>query len=321
MRIVLPVLFAGIGLAQNHSDPASLIQAVAETARSVSSWRIEGTVEYSGQVSRSTGRFRLLMQSPGKTRYEEVTNTVSTIVVCNGADAWLYSPPLRRYRKDLTDGNKLCSPFVGDWKLLPTTLQSPKNAGSCGPDPKLKTSEYQLIRGYSEPEITSAGRITRTLCIDPGRKQVVWEKWAVGHDAQMYRYFIADQPAEYTPGAFAFDPPPGTILTNHELPAPVKLGMRAYPRDPSVTMPRPVSAPEPSYTPEARSARLEGTVLLWVIIDTKGVPYEVLVYRPLTPDLDAEAVRTVRRWRFTPAMRNGVAIEHGATIEVNFRMR
>src|SRR5258708_31232742 len=112
MRILLPVLVVGIGRSQSRNDPASLIQSVADTARSVSNWRIEGTVDYSGHDSRSTGRFRLLMQSPGKTRYEEVTDTVSTIVVCDGANAWLYSPPLRRYRKDLAEGNNLCSPFV-----------------------------------------------------------------------------------------------------------------------------------------------------------------------------------------------------------------
>jgi outer membrane biosynthesis protein TonB len=45
-----------------------------------------------------------------------------------------------------------------------------------------------------------------------------------------------------------------------------------------------------------------------VAIGIDGTPSEVFVYQDLSPDLDDEAVRTVRQWRFTPGKGNGQAV-------------
>jgi protein TonB len=57
------------------------------------------------------------------------------------------------------------------------------------------------------------------------------------------------------------------------------------------------------------------------VIGTNGAPSEVLVYRPLSPDLDAQAVNAVRQWRFKPATKNGSPIALAVEIEVNFQLR
>jgi TonB family protein len=322
MRIGMLLFLMGIGFAQTRDDAAGLIQAVADSAADTTNWRIEGTIEYSGSNpgDKATEQFKIL-QSPDKTRFEQAGDRAPAVIVCNGADAWIYSPPLRRYRKEPSDGNKLCSPFVGDWKRLPITIQSPKVAGACGPNPKVKAPGYRLVRGFFEPEIASAGRITRTLCIDEDRKLIVWEKWASRYGSRVYTYLRIDHPVGFPASDFAFDPPPGSIATDLDLPAPRPLGTSAMPHGPEISVPRLVFEKEPTYGPESRAARLQGTVVLYVVIGTNGAPLEVLVYRPLGPDLDAQAVNAVRQWRFKPATKNGSPIALAVEIEVNFQLR
>jgi protein TonB len=88
-----------------------------------------------------------------------------------------------------------------------------------------------------------------------------------------------------------------------------------------VSPPRLVAKKEPSYGEASRQARIEGTVVLYVVISPDGKPEDVLVYRHLSPDLDAEAVRTVRQWRFTSGMSNGQPVAVPVLIEVNFQLR
>jgi protein TonB len=89
---------------------------------------------------------------------------------------------------------------------------------------------------------------------------------------------------------------------------------------PGVSLPRIVSKKTPEYGKESRKAGIEGTVVLYVVIGIDGAPSDVLVYRQLTPDLDTEAVRSVRRWRFAPGMNNGQPTALPVIVEVNFRL-
>jgi TonB family protein len=57
----------------------------------------------------------------------------------------------------------------------------------------------------------------------------------------------------------------------------------------------------PEYTPQARAAKLEGTVSLLVPIESSGtVGPGVQVLQGLGLGLDEEAVQCVRKWRFSP---------------------
>lgn len=241
------------------------------------------------------------------------------VIVCDGSNTWVYSPALQRYRKEASIENKVCAPIVGDWKLLPTDLQSPEFAGSCGPDPSTRNLDYKLIRGFAEPELSSVGRITRTLCIDPDQKRIVWEKWESRYSTRIYVYSKLDREAEFAPAAFTFDPPPDSARTDFELPMPRPLGSRGM--SAGISPPRLVSKKEPRYGEASRQARIEGTVVLYVVISPAGTPSDVLVYRHLSPDLDVEAVRSVRRWRFTAGMSNGQPVVVPVLIEINFQLR
>lgn len=76
----------------------------------------------------------------------------------------------------------------------------------------------------------------------------------------------------------------------------------------------------PVYPALARSARLEGTVVLEATIDEAGVVRHVEVLRSI-PLLDAAAVAAVSRWRYTPTRLNGTAVPVRMTVTVRFTLR
>jgi protein TonB len=77
---------------------------------------------------------------------------------------------------------------------------------------------------------------------------------------------------------------------------------------------------DPEYSEQARQAKFQGTVLLRVIIDEKGLPRQISVIRPLGMQLDEKAIEAVQHWRFKPATKDGKAVPVEATVEVNFRL-
>lgn len=77
---------------------------------------------------------------------------------------------------------------------------------------------------------------------------------------------------------------------------------------------------EPDYSDEARKNHFQGTVLLAVDVDERGLVTNVRVLRPLGLGLDEKAVEAVQRWRFKPAKKDGRAIAYPAAIEVRFQL-
>ena len=90
--------------------------------------------------------------------------------------------------------------------------------------------------------------------------------------------------------------------------------------DGRITAPVLIHKTEPEYSDEARRAKLQGMVVLWIDIDIHGVPQNITVQQGLGLGLDERALETVKQWRFLPAMRNGKAIPSRALVEVTFRL-
>jgi TonB family protein len=86
----------------------------------------------------------------------------------------------------------------------------------------------------------------------------------------------------------------------------------------SVTAPRLIAQVRPSYTPNALDRRVQGSVVLEVIVTTTGVPSEIRVVRSLDADLDDEAIKAVRGWKFVPGQMSGKPVPVLVTIVLDF---
>jgi TonB family protein len=87
-----------------------------------------------------------------------------------------------------------------------------------------------------------------------------------------------------------------------------------------VSAPQLVFKVEPEYSEEARKAKFQGTVVLYVVVDEKGNPRDLKVVRPLGLGLDQKAIEAVQKWRFKPGLKDGRPVAVSAQIEVNFRL-
>ena len=87
-----------------------------------------------------------------------------------------------------------------------------------------------------------------------------------------------------------------------------------------VSAPRALQTPDPEYSEEARKAKYQGTVVLWLIVDQSGHPQNVRVARSLGMGLDQKAIEAVRQWKFEPAMKDGHPVSVQINVEVNFRL-
>src|ERR1700723_1917920 len=76
---------------------------------------------------------------------------------------------------------------------------------------------------------------------------------------------------------------------------------------------------EPVYPPDARQARLEGTVKLHVVVGTNG---EVESFHPISgpESLTRAAMIAVREWRYRPTLLNGKAVETQEDVTFVFRL-
>jgi TonB family protein len=88
----------------------------------------------------------------------------------------------------------------------------------------------------------------------------------------------------------------------------------------AITAPALLWKVEPEYSEEARKARLQGTVLLRVEINTRGQVQNVEVARGLGLGLDERAVEAVRRWRFRSGTAGGKPVVMTAVVEMRFQL-
>ncbi|MEO8127027.1 MAG: energy transducer TonB [Bryobacteraceae bacterium] len=93
----------------------------------------------------------------------------------------------------------------------------------------------------------------------------------------------------------------------------------ALPNGPT-TGPVPIYNPDPEFSEEARKAKLQGQVILEVVVDTDGRARLIRIRSGLGLGLDEKAIQAVETWRFKPGRRNGRAIAVPATIYINFRL-
>jgi protein TonB len=83
--------------------------------------------------------------------------------------------------------------------------------------------------------------------------------------------------------------------------------------------PRPIKLTKPQYPQEAFIKKIEGTVIVEILIDSTGKVIRARVIQSV-PMLDAAAIRTVYEWVFSPAMKHGRPVPTIANAPVAFRI-
>jgi TonB family protein len=89
---------------------------------------------------------------------------------------------------------------------------------------------------------------------------------------------------------------------------PVKEG-DLVPLDPSVTPPQRIKGEAAAYPKMAERFRMLGTVTVDFIVDEKGEPQDLRVVESASEILDQAVLQAIRRWRFSPARKDGVAVK------------
>ena len=92
-------------------------------------------------------------------------------------------------------------------------------------------------------------------------------------------------------------------------------------QSPNVTLPEPVSKPEPEYSEAGRIAGAQGDIVVEFLVDATGIPTEIKVVSSLGFGLSEQAVETVKQWRFKPGTKDGKPVPVIARAETKFRMK
>jgi TonB family protein len=85
-------------------------------------------------------------------------------------------------------------------------------------------------------------------------------------------------------------------------------------------VPRCTSCPTPDYSDAARAAKLQGTVVLSIVVTTEGKATSIYVLKGAPLGLTAKAIEAVQNWRFEPALKDGNPVPVRVQVEATFRI-
>jgi protein TonB len=87
-----------------------------------------------------------------------------------------------------------------------------------------------------------------------------------------------------------------------------------------VTAPKPVYTPEPEYSERARKKKINGSVVVAMIVTPEGRVREVKIAKSLDEGLNKQALAAVRTWKFEPATKDGKPVAVHLNVDVSFRV-
>jgi TonB family protein len=298
--------------AQTDADAADLIRQVSETAKNLKSLRLEGHIVIDTKTTRSENHdeqvFSIAISRPGLAYFE----VGDTLRVCDGETLWTWFAATKRYTQLSHVDPSLCEPVLQAWEGAADNMTSEGIVGRDKVEFEGNSVECEVVRAqYSRaPWFITRGREEptgiRTLCIDPNRHVIL-------RDTVEATVTRADGSTLQRTTTVTLD----KLEVNPELDASL---FNFTPAPDAWSQPVPVYRPDPSYDEKARKKKIQGTVILSVVVGADGIPYDIKVVKPLDPGLDKKAVEAVSTWRFKPGMKNGHPAAMKAQVEMNFRL-
>lgn len=103
-------------------------------------------------------------------------------------------------------------------------------------------------------------------------------------------------------------------------PAPKTQNSGIYHVGGGVTPPTVIHAVDPKYPGDGVLQSGDNICVVELVVDEKGKPQDVHVWKSVNPKLDANAVQAVQKYRFKPATFQGRPVPVRIAIKVNYRL-
>jgi periplasmic protein TonB len=87
-----------------------------------------------------------------------------------------------------------------------------------------------------------------------------------------------------------------------------------------VSPPRVIYRVDPTYDDAARKAKLNGFVVLTLIVTPDGDPKDIRIAKSLSPGLDKKSIEAVSQWKFTPATKDGTPVAVEIQVQTTFKL-
>jgi periplasmic protein TonB len=88
---------------------------------------------------------------------------------------------------------------------------------------------------------------------------------------------------------------------------------------PGITPPKVTHQVAPVNKPDdSKGFRISGTVLVGLVVSSKGEPKDVHVVKSLDKDIDQSAVDAVQQWHFEPAKKGDQPVAVRISVEIRF---
>ncbi len=133
-----------------------------------------------------------------------------------------------------------------------------------------------------------------------------------------------EAPAQVSAPTTSAAPAPAEAAPAEAAPEPqtARRGDYVAPGTPGLVDPQLISLKKVSYPPAARTRKIEGIVILQVLVSETGSVVEAKVLRGVKPDvgIDDAALQAVRGASFKPGTKDGVAIRTTKTVTVPFKL-
>ncbi|MEM9558169.1 MAG: TonB family protein [Acidobacteriota bacterium] len=85
-----------------------------------------------------------------------------------------------------------------------------------------------------------------------------------------------------------------------------------------ISKPVAIHKPQPRFTEDARQRRIQGVVILSLVVDADGAVKNLRVVKGLPMGLTESALETVSNWRFKPATKDGVPVPVNFHLTIGF---
>jgi len=95
-------------------------------------------------------------------------------------------------------------------------------------------------------------------------------------------------------------------------------GEEVYNIGAGITPPRLVHRVDPARSNDSKSFRVNGSVVIGLIVTSKGRPRDVHIVQSLDKEVDQSAIDAVQQWTFEPARREDKPVAARVTVEIRF---